>query len=75
MSIEPFRIGFMTPDGRGLVASEIFSTLDAAMLRACRYLDDAAATEIWIEDGAHQTVADFTQITAYRAGRPASPPP
>jgi hypothetical protein len=74
MTIHPFRIGFMTPDGRGLVASETFQTFEAAIQRACKYLDDAAASEIWIEDGAHQTAADFAQIAAYRAARETTPP-
>jgi hypothetical protein len=69
-----FRIGFETPDGTGLVASETFTTLDAAMQRACRYLDDSAAKDIWIEDSDYTNVADLATINAYRAARVAPPP-
>lgn len=69
MTLNPFRIGYTTPAGEGLVAIETFPTLEAALQRACRYLDDAAATEIWIEDGAHRNVADFAAITSYRTAR------
>jgi hypothetical protein len=74
MTPNPFRIGFMTPDGLGLVAFETFETLESAMQRACKYLDDSAATEIWIEDGDNHNVADFATINAYRAARPPMPP-
>ena len=69
MTPNGFRIGYMTPAGFGLVAIETFPTLESAMQRACTYLDDAVAAEIWIEDAAHQNVADFAAITAYRAVR------
>jgi hypothetical protein len=69
-----FRIGFETPEGTGLVAWETFTTLDAAMQRACRYLDDSAAKDIWIEDSAYTNVADLAAINAYRAARVAVPP-
>jgi hypothetical protein len=73
MTLHPFRIGYMTPAGDGLVAIETFPTLESALQRACTYLDDAAATEIWIEDGEHRNVADFTAITAYRDARGTPP--
>jgi len=68
-----FRIGFVTPDGTGLVSSDAFATLDGAMQRACRYLDDRAAKDIWIEDGGHNNVADLASINVYRAARAAAP--
>ena len=75
MTDHPFRIGFVTPDGSGLVAAETFPTLDAAMQRACKYLDDSAATDIWIEDGDNINVADHAKITRYRGDREAPPSP
>jgi hypothetical protein len=73
MTDRPFRIGFVTPDGNGLVASETFTTLDDALQRACRYLDESAATDIWIEDGDYNNVADLGKINQYRGARIVQP--